>query len=344
MKNTNTIIDKFTKEARLFIKNDEFIKCKTCEHLCMLKEGQLGFCKTRKNINGKLYTLIYGKISSISNNPIEKKPFFHFYPESRALTIGSFSCNFTCDWCQNHNISKQDPTNAEARFISPRSLVEIAIKRNTQGLSYSFNEPTLLLEHSLEAFKIAHDNKLYNTFVSNGYMTLDAARLLIESGLDAINIDIKGNDSIVQKYCHAKLEPVFRNASFFKKKGIHVELITLVVPGVNDQFSIIEELANRIANNLGSETPWHLTRYYPAYKFTIPPTSIEFLEKAREIGKRKGLDYVYIGNVPDHQFENTYCPHCNALLVKRSIFSVIKNNLTGPTCPSCKITKLPFIT
>ena len=329
--------NQFTIEARLFEKKDDFLICKTCGHECNLKVGQVGFCKTRKNINGKLYTLIFGKISSISNNPIEKKPFFHFHPGSRALTVGSFSCNFTCNWCQNYHLSKVDPLKPHVTFIYPNTLVQLAKKRGSEGLCYSFNEPTLLLEHSLESFKIARKEKLYNTYVSNGYMSLNAAKLLVEHGLDAINIDIKGNNSIVKKYCNANLDIIFQNAVFFKKQNIHIELTTLVVTGVNDNLSIIEELAKRIIDELGHDTPWHLTRYYPEYKLNNPPTSIKLLEKARNIGKKQGLDYVYIGNVPDHEYENTFCPKCGNLLIKRSIFSILQNHLNDiDKCPHCK--------
>ena len=328
--------DKFHKEALLFERKDDLIICKTCEHQCNLKEGQVGFCKTRKNINGKLYTLIFGKISSVSDNSIEKKPFFHFHPGSRALTIGSLSCNLSCPWCQNWHISKADPLKSKATYISPEGLVQLAKSRGSQGLSYSFNEPTLLLEHSLEAFRIARKENLYNTYVSNGYMTLDAAKLLVINGLDAININIKGNNAIVKKYGSANLDFIFRNAVFFKNAGVHVELTTLIVTGVNDTNIIIEELGKRIVEELGIDTPWHLTRYYPEYKFDKPPTSIKFLEKAREIGKKYGINYVYIGNVPDHEFENTYCWKCNALLIKRSTFSIVLNHLNAANlCPYC---------
>ncbi|NHI91892.1 MAG: AmmeMemoRadiSam system radical SAM enzyme [Candidatus Lokiarchaeota archaeon] len=328
--------NEFIKEAKLFEKKDDFLICKTCEHKCILKIGQIGFCKTRKNIEGKLYTLIYGKISSISNNPIEKKPFFHFHPGSHALTIGSFSCNFTCDWCQNYHISKANPSKSRGDFISPKNLVQLAKDHGSDGLSYSFNEPTLLLEHSLDVFKIAQKEKLYNTYVSNGYMTLDAAKLLVEHGLDAINIDIKGDEKVIKNYCHADINKIFRNASFFKNNGVHVELTTLVVTSLNDNIAIIEKLAKIIIDKLGVDTPWHLTRYHPDYKFKNPSTSIEFLERARKIGKNEGINYVYIGNVPDHEYENTYCPKCNELLLKRSVFSIIHKKLNDNKCPNCQ--------
>ncbi|MFX1449214.1 MAG: AmmeMemoRadiSam system radical SAM enzyme [Promethearchaeota archaeon] len=323
-------------EALLFKREDEKIRCLTCEHNCLLKINQLGRCKTRKNIDETLFTLIYGDISSISLNPIEKKPFFHFFPNSYALTIGSYSCNFNCPWCQNYDISKREPMPEACNYISPEKLVKLALDRKAQGLSYSFNEPTLLLEHSLEAFPIAKKQGLYNNYVTNGYMTLEALKLLIESGLDAMNIDIKGSQQVVQKYCGANVEKIYRNAKFAKEKGVHIEITTLVIPEINDSEEILRTIASRIKKDLGEETPWHVTRYYPQYKFTKPPTPIKTLEKARNIGLAEGLLYTYLGNVPGHPGENTYCPNCKELLLQRFIFDVTKNILTEDNkCPTC---------
>ncbi|MHA1231468.1 MAG: AmmeMemoRadiSam system radical SAM enzyme [Candidatus Helarchaeota archaeon] len=332
----------FLHEAILFKDLDNTIQCLTCEHKCKLSNNKTGLCKTRKNIDNKLYTLVYGNISSISNNPIEKKPFFHFHPGTFALTVGTFSCNFKCDWCQNYSISKTLPVYDPKNYISPEDLVKLAINKNSDGLSYSFNEPTLLFEHSLQAFKIARSFNLYNTYVSNGYMTLDALKMLIDAGLDAINIDIKGNKETVKKHCGANLDYIFRNASYAKKNGVHVELTTLIIPGVNDNESMIREIAELIIKNLGSNTPWHLTRYFPNYKYTAPPTKIEILEQGMRIAKDIGIEYVYIGNVPGHEGENTYCHNCNKLLIKRSIFSILEINITNKHCPYCGI-EIPII-
>lgn len=295
-------------------------------------QGDYGWCKTRVNKNGAIYTLIYGNISSISLNPIEKKPLFHFYPGSFALTIGSWSCNFNCPWCQNWDISKSPPREGEE--MSPQEFVNIAKEYKAQGTSISFNEPTLLLEWSIEVFKIAKKEGLYNTFVTNGYMSEEAAHLLFDSGLDAVNIDIKGDRKTVRKYCDVDGEKVWRNAKFFKKKGVHLELTTLVIPGVNDEYLVLKEIARRIVNELGENTPWHVNRYFPDYKFFNPPTPVKTLERAYEIGKGEGLNYVYIGNLHFHPFENTYCLFCNALLIERS-GGRVKNNLREKKCPGC---------
>ena len=328
------------REALLFDDLNGRIRCCTCERRCELLPDTLGFCQTRKNVGGKLYTLVYGEISSISANLIEKKPLFHFHPGSKALTVGTWSCNFTCPWCQNYDISKSPESIGKGRFLSPEALIELVPKSKCQGISMSFNEPTLLLEYSIDVFKLARKHGCYNTFVTNGYMTPEALEVLIQSGLDAMNIDIKGDAEAVLKFCNADVEKVWRNAVAAKRSNVWVEITTLLIPGVNDEDKILRGIARRIKYELGDDTPWHTTGYYPAYKFRdelyVPPTPLSSLERARNIGKAEGLKYVYSGNVPGHPFENTYCPSCNELLIERQGFSVTKYNITlEQCCPRC---------
>ncbi len=328
--------EKRVKES-FYKKEKGYLVCLVCERRCKLKEGDKGFCKTRMNIQGKIYTLVYGDISSISINPIEKKPFFHFYPGTRALTVGTWSCNFLCPWCQNYEISKRPENIGKGEFISPEEFIEIMDKYKCGGTSISFNEPTLLFEYSVDVFKRAKKRNYYNTFVSNGYMTDEALNILIDSGLDAINFDIKGNREFVRRYCGAELEKIWRNIKIAKERGMWVEIITLVIEGYNDKEDDIREIAKRIRDEIGREIPYHLTRYYPAYKFDSPPTSIKRLEILRDIAKDEGLLYVYIGNVPGHKYENTYCHNCGKLLIKRFGFEIIENRLEKNFCPFCKV-------
>jgi pyruvate formate lyase activating enzyme len=320
------------REARLYQCQGDRVQCNTCERHCIIPEGELGFCATRKNIGGRLYTLEYGDISSISANPIEKKPFFHFYPGTKALTIGSWSCNFTCTWCQNYDISKSPQNIGRGGYISPKIFIELVRRRRCQGTSVSFNEPTLLFEYSLDIFELASEANYYNTYVTNGYMSLEALEMLVAHGLNAMNIDIKGEAETVKRYCLADVDIVWRNAIRAKKLGVWVELTTLVIPGVNDAEEELRSIAQRIKQELGADTPWHLSGYYPAYKFSyehyVPPTPVSTLEKAREIGKTEGLKYVYIGNVLGHPYENTYCPNCQQLLIERYGFSITKYKIT----------------
>ncbi len=325
----------FVRPARLQEKAGRRVRCLTCEHLCLLGEGRRGRCGTRENRGGQIYTLIYGMVSSLSANPIEKKPLYHFYPGSVALTAGSFGCNFTCPWCQNWEISKTAPNPALARYFSPEEFVREAIRRRCQGTSISFNEPTLSLEWAADVFRLAREAGLYNTFVTNGYMTLQALELLIEAGLDAMNVDIKGDPDAVRRFCGADVEKVWRNCRFAGEKGVHVEITTLVIPTVNDDEATLRAIASRIRRELGSDTPWHVTAYYPAYRFDAPPTPVRTLEEARRIGMQEGLRYVYIGNVLGHPGEHTYCPRCGELVIARWGLSVERIRLRDGRCPRC---------
>jgi len=327
------------KEALLQEKINGKVRCLTCERYCQIAEGEFGFCQTRKNIEGKLYTLVYGDISSWSVNPMEKKPLFHFWPASSALTVGTWSCNFACPWCQNHDISKRPDMLGKGEWMSPEGFMQLMKQYRCQGTSISFNEPTLLFEYSRDVFALAKKEGYFNTLVTNGYMTTQALEILIEEGLDAMNIDIKGDKEAVSRYCQANVEKVWRNARLAKENKVWLELTTLVIRRVNDDEECLRGIARRIKNELGEDTPWHLTRYYPAYKFAkdayVPATSASALEKARQIGREEGLNYVYVGNLPGHPFENTYCPNCEELLIKRYGLSISRYNIRDGKCPKC---------
>jgi pyruvate formate lyase activating enzyme len=322
----------FVKEALLYEKEGDNVRCLTCERKCLISPGKRGWCKTRENREGRLFTLIYGSVSSISVNPIEKKPLFHFYPGSKSLTVGSWSCNFDCPWCQNWEISKRV---GEGQFISPQEFVNMAIQLQCEGTSISFNEPTLSLEWALGVFELAREKGLYNTFVTNGYMTKEALDHLIRSGLDAMNVDVKGDEEVVRKWCRGELKFIWRNLVLAKERNVHVEITTLVIPTVNDDPNQLRSIGERILKELGRDTPWHLTAYYPAYLFTAPPTSREILERAYLIGKELGLRFVYLGNLPGHPYENTYCPSCGKLLIERYGVNFVRSFLKSPSCPFC---------
>lgn len=326
------------KESLLYRgESDRRVLCLLCERRCVIPNGRMGFCGTRRNIDGKLYTMVYGDISSISANPIEKKPFYHFWPGSSALTVGSWSCNFTCPWCQNWEISKVKPDPHNAHFLSINEFIELTGKMGCDGTSISFNEPTLLFEYSLELFKKASERGYYNTVVSNGYMTEEALKMLVDAGLNAINIDIKGDKGTVRKFCDADLEIVWRNVGLAKRLGIHIEIVNLVIPGINSNPETLREIARRLIAEAGHDTPIHFTRFYPNYKMTErPSTRIKVLEKAREIAIKEGINYAYIGNVPGHPYENTYCPKCEKVLLSRLGFSLTGCNLIDDRfCSSC---------
>ncbi|MFQ6016431.1 MAG: AmmeMemoRadiSam system radical SAM enzyme [Anaerolineae bacterium] len=326
----------FIREALLQEPADGRVRCLACERRCRITEGGLGWCRTRRNENGVLYTLIYGAVSSLSANPIEKKPLYHFYPGSRALTAGSWSCNFGCPWCQNWDISKSPPRLVHTDYWPPERFVAETLRRACRGTSISFNEPTLSFDWSLEVFKIAREQGLYNTYVTNGYMTPQALELLIEAGLDAMNVDIKGDAQRVKKFCKGvDVERVWRNCRAAREAGVHLEITTLVIPGVNDSPECLQGIAARIKEELGPETPWHVSGYYPAYRFTAPPTPLSTLEQAWAIGREASLDYVYLGNVLGHRCENTYCPDCARLLIQRYGLRLTRYALADGACPEC---------
>jgi pyruvate formate lyase activating enzyme len=334
---------KVIREALLYKKiKKQVVKCNVCNRRCRISPNALGFCKTRKNIEGKLYTLEYGLISSINVNPIEKKPLFHFWPGSNCLTIGSWSCNFTCPWCQNYDISKVEPNIENSIVLTPEELVNLTVEKKCQGISVSFSEPTTFLEYSIDVFKLAKKRNLYTNFITNGYFTSEALKLLLKAGCDAFNIDVKGDEEAVKRYCNANIEFVWQNAIEAKRRGAWVELTTLVIPGVNDDEECLRSIARRIHDELGDDTPWHVSRYYPCYKFTTPSTPVKTLKRAFEIGREEGLKFIYIGNVPGHR-ENTYCPTCGKLLIERYGFEVLQFNLTRDNkCSECG-EKIPII-
>jgi pyruvate formate lyase activating enzyme len=286
--------------------------------------------------------LVYGEISSISANPIEKKPLYHFWPGSRSLTVGTWSCNFTCPWCQNFRISKYPQDIGRGKYLSPQKFIDLVKKYDCQGTSISFNEPTLLFEYSLDLFPLAKKESLYNTFVTNGYMSLDALLLLIENGLDAMNVDVKGDANAVKRYCGGDVDKVWKNIVEARKRGIHIEITTLIIPGVNDAEETLKSIAKRIRQEVGQDIPWHVTQYYPVYRalevgLYPAETPVETIEKAWKIGKDIGLEYVYVGNVHGNPLENTYCPSCQELLIERRGFVIAKYIIThDKKCPFCE--------
>jgi len=329
------------KEAILYEKlEDKKVRCNVCRHNCVVANGNLGFCRTRINSNGILYTLIYGKVSSLNSDPIEKKPLFHFYPGSLCFSMGTLGCNFRCPGCQNYEIShaRADTFVVGVENISPEEAVSLALKNKCQGISWTYNEPAIWLEYTLDCAKLAKKKGLYTVYVTNGYMTPEALEVM-SPYLDAFRVDIKGfSEETYQKISGVKaLAGVLDSTKLAKKKyNMHVECVTNVTPTINDDENELRELARWICKELGPETPWHVTAFYPYLDLSdLPPTPVSKLEKTREIGFKEGLHYVYIGNVPGNEGENTYCEKCKNLLIERSGFWVSKVNLKDNKCPKC---------
>ncbi len=341
---SNANPDPFRKETFLYHRlDDKNVKCNTCSHHCTIHDGNWGYCKTKKNENGILYSFNYGLVSSYSINPIEKKPLFHYYPGSYALTIGGVSCNFKCPWCQNWSISKTNPQEFKANFTSPKEIShKIDGGKDITGISVSFNEPTLSLEYAVDIFNLLNP-KTYKMFVTNGYMSKQALNILIKSGLSGTSVTLKGNEFTVAKYCKADVNKVWENISYAISQKVHVEVVCLIIPSVNDTLDFYMEVANRLVA-ISDNIPLHFTRFFPDYQFThVSPTPITTLETAHSIAKESGLHYVYLGNIPGHPLENTYCHHCQSLLVKRSGYQITSSkNLELGKCPECGV-EIPFV-
>jgi len=313
------------------------VKCNLCGRRCIIKDGATGFCLVRKNEGGVLYSLVYGKAISACVDPIEKKPLSHFNPGASVMSIATVGCNFRCQFCDNWMISQEKQISG--RNFPPEDVVKATRDNGCQGISYTYTEPTIFFEYAYETAKLAHQVGFFNTFVTNGYMTPEAVKT-IAPYLDAATVDFKGGgdpDFYKSFSSVPSVEPIFECLKEMNRQGIHIEITNLVVPKIGDSIDQIVKLATWIKETLGEDTPFHLLRFHPDYKLTdISSTPIQTLEKAYAAAKSVGLNFVYIGNVPGHPAENTYCPSCNELLIKRFSFEIVKWNLTKDMrCPVC---------
>ncbi len=325
------------KEAYLYKKlDDKKVRCDLCSHRCIIKDKKKGKCCVRRNIDGVLYSLVYGKIIAENSDPIEKKPLFHFLPGSYSMSIATVGCNFKCFFCQNYNISQVpcDQNKIEGRDVPPENMVSHALANGDESISYTYTEPTIFFEYAYDTAKLASAKGLKNVFVTNGFMSKECL-LMIEPYLDAANVDLKSfSDTTYKNKIGGRLKPVLNNIILMKKLGIWIEVTTLIIPGINDSKDELKQIAKFLAD-IDKDIPWHLSAYYPQYKSDIPPTGIEQIESAINIGKGAGLKYVYGGNVPGSDYENTYCPNCGDLLIRRTGFSVSGNNIKKGSCSNC---------
>ena len=310
------------------------IICLLCRHYCHLKDGQIGFCGVNKNSNGELENLVYGHPIALNVDPIEKKPLYHFLPNTTALSFGTVGCNFKCPFCQNWNISQERNINKDI-YVPPNEMVELAIKYDSKTIAYTYNEPTIFYPYAKDIGIIAKQKEIKNVFVSNGFETSEIIEDM-KDWLDGANIDLKSwDDKYYKKILKGGLEEVKETLKLMVKSGIWIEVTTLLIEGDNDSNKDLEEMADFIANELGRYVPWHLSAFHPDYKvLDKPPTSIQTLQKAYKIAKEAGLYYVYLGNVPVRA--DTYCPNCQTLLIDRSGYNVVTNNLIDGQCPKCK--------
>ena len=330
------------------------VQCQNCAHYCVILPGERGICGVRENIKGKLYALNYGKAIACHIDPIEKKPFFHFLPGSYSLSIATVGCNFKCANCQNWDISQMPQLTGriEGEEISPKEIVELALKNNLPSISYTYTEPAVFSEYALDTMKLAKKEGLKNNWVTNGFWSKELFDL-ISPYLDAANVDLKGfTNEFYIKYCGGRLQPVLDTLKRLKDYNpptassrslrsrapkIWVEVTTLVIPTLNDDEKAFENIAKFIKSELGPETPWHITQFSGAISWqlqNLPDTPVETLEMAYKIGKEVGLKYVYTGNVPGLPSEDTFCPKCQTLVIDRTNYIIHRHDKQGK-CPQC---------
>ncbi|HUU76489.1 MAG TPA: AmmeMemoRadiSam system radical SAM enzyme [Methanoregulaceae archaeon] len=324
-------------EARQYTRLDEeTVRCSLCNHRCTIKEGKCGICGVRLNDGGKLFALSYSKVSSEAVDPIEKKPLFHFLPGTLSYSLGSVGCNFHCEHCQNWQISRAHIDSSYLQEISPEQGVERALARGCASISWTYNEPTIWHEYTLEMGKIAKQRGLGTVYVTNGYITEEALRE-ISPVLDAFRVDIKAfTDEFYRKICGAHLQPVLDSSVVARELGMHVEVVNLVIPGLNDSPEETGALIRWIIDNLGPQTPVHFTRFHPDYKMRDrSATDVAVLEGIYRQAKEMGLLFPYLGNVVANPCESTYCPSCGALLIERSGFRSMNRNLSDCCCKNC---------
>jgi pyruvate formate lyase activating enzyme len=313
------------------------VKCCLCARRCLISDGAPGFCLVRQNQGGTLFTLNYAKAVSAGVDPISKKPLSHFNPGALVLSIAAAGCNFRCQFCDNWMISQEKEV--AGKLFPPKEVVKAAQNSGCQGISYTYTEPTIFMEYAYDTAKLAKKAGLFNTFVTNGYMTPEAVKT-IAPYLDAATVDFKGGgdkDFYKSVMSVPKVEPIYESLKELKLHGVHIEITNLVVSKIGDSMDNIRKMAKWIKNYLGEDTPFHLLRFHPDYKLTtIPATNVQTMEEAYMTAKNQGLKYVYLGNVPGHPSENTYCPNCDQAVIKRNSFDIVEWKLTGDMqCPVC---------
>ncbi len=318
----------------------QYVQCTACEHFCAIEPGGMGKCGVRRNYDGAFYLIVYGEAAALHVDPIEKKPLFHFLPTQRILSVGTVGCNFTCQFCQNWEISQAgdlaDPSGYNGQQALPADLVATCRQRGIPMLAYTYNEPTVFFEYAYDTAKLAHAQGIRNVFVSSGFETL-AALAMIEPYLDAINLDLKAfTDRFYREVCGTRLKPVLRNIEHIARNTrTWIEITTLLIPGLNDSEAELRDMAAWLAS-VSPDLPWHLSAFHPEHQMLDrPATSHRTLMRAWEIGIEAGLRYVYVGNVRDSLREATHCPACGQLLISRNWYNVTIHWREPGVCDAC---------
>jgi len=322
-------------------RDDGSVLCGLCGQHCTIAQGKLGVCGVRENVDGVLYTAVYGMVAATNVDPIEKKPLFHMYPGSKALSLATVGCNFRCSFCQNWDLSQMSKgrnRRIAGHEVSAERIADMAVEHDCRVVAYTYSEPTIFYEWALDVSKLTTERGILNVFVTNGYMTAEALRE-IRPYLHGANVDLKAfRDETYRKTMGAPgVQPVLDTLKLMKQLGMWVEVTTLVVPTMNDSDEELRDIARFVAHELGPETPWHISRFYPDYKEkNLLPTPMQTLQRAYEIGREEGIRYVYTGNVPGDDTESTVCHKCGAMLIRRFGFHILEDAITKQgTCPKC---------
>lgn len=336
--------NEYRMRARWWIPlSDGAVQCKLCPNECLIPRGGRGKCKTRENREGVLESLVYERIVAAHVDPIEKKPFNHVLPGSKAYSIATTGCGLTCRFCQNWQISQSSPEELDAQHITKENLIKRAREARATVIAYTYNEPTVQLEYVIDSAQLANRYGIRPVVVSSGYINEAPLKELLPH-LTAIKIDLKSfREEFYRDVCRGTLAPVKRNLEIIRQSGVWLEIVVLIIPTLNDSVEEIRQMSRWIKTNLGLYTPVHFTRFYPMYLLTnIPPTPVSTLERCREIAMAEGLKYVYVGNVPGHRFEHTYCHRCGTIVIRRSNIFSVENYLKNGACPSCR-TMIPGV-
>ncbi len=315
------------------------VRCLLCARRCLLTAGERGACRVRMNVDGELRSLVYGRPVSVHVDPVEKKPFFHFLPGRQAFSLATVGCPLRCRFCQNWEISQASPEDHPVERVPAARMAAAAAGRDAPIVAFTYNEPTVFIEYLLDVAAAARERGLRPVLVSCGFMN-EAPLAAMCDVLDAVKIDLKGfSPDFYRRVCDAELAPVLRSIRQVARSGTHVEIVNLVVPTLNDDETMLGGLVDWVAGELGPDVPVHFTRFHPDYRLlNLPPTPVATLERAYDLARARGLRYPYVGNVPGHEGNNTYCPRCGAVVVRRQGFLIVGMNLDGGRCAACGAT------
>jgi pyruvate formate lyase activating enzyme len=312
------------------------VRCTLCFHECIIPPGTAGVCRVRKNYDGRLYTLVYGRPAGLQTDPIEAEPMYHMIPGHRNLGVFTASCNFRCQQCHNWPITQRGPEEVHALRFTPEEVVAEAVRRGSRSISHTINEPTVFFEFMYDISVIARERGLLTLFHSNGALAPEPLRAILPH-MDGVVIDLKAFcDDVYRDIYGGELAPVLRTLKIIREEGVWLEIVVLVIPTINDCLDDIRAMSEWIVEHLGPDVPLHFSRFQPSFRLThLPPTPVATLERARAIAKEAGLNFVTLGNVPGHRYNSTFCPGCGERLIHRVGFSVLANHVEGGRCRFC---------